>query len=592
MDIFDVLSMLGGLALLLYGMEVMGKSLEKLSGGRLESLLEKMTSNRFKAVLLGAAVTAAIQSSSATTVMVVGFVNSGIMKLGQAVGIIMGANIGTTITSWILSLAGLDGSNIFIKLLKPTSFAPVMALIGIIFVMFSKKEKKKDIGSILLGFAILMTGMDIMGDAVSGLTEIPGFKNIMLMFSNPILGMLAGAVLTGIIQSSAASIGILQAFCLSGSITYGTAIPIIMGQNIGTCVTAVLSSLGASKNAKRTAAVHLYFNLIGTLVFMAVFYGINAVVDFAFLADAIPSAHIALIHSAFNIGATVLLFPFAGVLEKLAVWTIKDKEGEAVVDTEFQVLDERFLDTPAYALEQCKNLTDKMACITRDSLFEGIELLSDYSESRAEELMQVESLVDRYEDELGSYLVKLSSRDLSEKDSKMVSTLLHSIGNWERISDHAVNLCDAAKEIYEKKLSFSPQATEELAVFSRAIRDIMGMTVEAFETEDIVLAKKVEPLEEVIDTLNRKIRDRHIKRLRSGECTIELGFVLTDILGNFERVSDHCSNLAVDVIQTGDSAVEAHEYLDALKSADNEQFRHDYQEVKKNYLLPTVESAK
>ena len=469
MDIFGVFSLLGGLALFLYGMDTMGKGLEKLSGGRLERLLEKLTSNRLKAVGLGALVTAVIQSSSATTVMVVGFVNSGIMKLSQAIGIIMGANIGTTMTSWILSLSGIESGNLFIKLLKPSSFSPLLALIGIIFLMFSKSEKKKDIGGILIGFAILMTGMDAMSAAVKPLQNVPEFTNILLMFSNPVLGMIAGMVLTAVIQSSSASVGILQALCATGAVPFATAIPIIMGQNIGTCVTAIISSAGASKNAKRAAAVHLYFNVIGTAVFMIVFYAINAVVPFEFLNFAADAKGIAIVHSLFNVGATFLLLPFAGLLEKLAIATIKDSKADKEKDTLFQVLDVRFLETPGFALEQCKNVTDDMARVTKESLFGALELLNNYSETREKELVEMETLVDRYEDELGSYLVKLSSKNLSNKESHMVNTLLHSIGNWERISDHALNICDAAKEIHEKKITFSKQANEELAVFTSLI---------------------------------------------------------------------------------------------------------------------------
>lgn len=586
MDIFDVLSMIGGLALLLFGMEIMGSSLEKLSGGKLENLLEKMTSNRIKAVLLGAVVTAAIQSSSATTVMVVGFVNSGIMKLGQAVGIIMGANIGTTITSWILSLAGLEGSGL-VQFLKPTAFSPILAAIGIVFVMFSKNEKKKDIGNILLGFAVLMFGMDTMSGAVGGLAELDGFKNILLMFSNPILGMFAGMVLTAVIQSSAASIGILQAFCASGIVTYGSVIPIVMGQNIGTCVTAILSSIGASKNAKRTAAVHLYFNLIGTVIFMVVFYGINAFVDFAFLDESASAGNIALIHSIFNVGATLVLFPFGRVLEKLALMTIRDKTGEeSTREKEFQLLDARFLDTPGFAIEQCKNVTLDMAHQSRTALFYGIDLLEHYDEDKATELMRLESLVDRYEDELGTYLVKLSSRNLSKKDSHAVSKILHCIGDFERISDHAVNLMDAAKEMAEKKLTFSQSAKEEIGVFTRAVKDIVNITVDVFETEDVKKATTVEPLEEVIDNLNKQIKSRHVQRLQNGDCTIELGFVLSDILTNYERVSDHCSNIAVCIIQMQTDVFGAHGYLDTIKSESNEEFRLEYQEDKKHYILP------
>lgn len=590
MDIFGIFSLLGGLALFLYGMDAMGKGLEKLSGGRLERLLEKLTSNRLKAVGLGALVTAVIQSSSATTVMVVGFVNSGIMKLSQAIGIIMGANIGTTMTSWILSLSGIESGNLLIKLLKPSSFSPLLALLGIIFLMFSKSEKKKDIGGILIGFAILMTGMDAMSAAVKPLQNVPEFTNILLMFSNPVLGMIAGMVLTAVIQSSSASVGILQALCATGAVPFATAIPIIMGQNIGTCVTAIISSAGASKNAKRAAAVHLYFNVIGTAVFMIVFYAINAVVPFEFLNSAADAKGIAIVHSLFNVGATLLLLPFAGLLEKLAIATIKESKADQEKDNIFKVLDIRFLETPGFALEQCKNVTDDMARITKESLFGALELLNNYSEAREKELVEMETLVDRYEDELGSYLVKLSSKNLSNKESHMVNTLLHSIGNWERISDHALNICDAAKEIHEKKITFSKQANEELAVFTRAIKDILNMTVEAFQYDDINVAKKVEPLEEVIDDLNLLIKNRHVQRLRAGECTIELGFVLNDILTNYERVSDHCSNVAVSIIQTGDYELEAHDYLNTVKNVNHDEFEREYEQVRENYRLPEWEA--
>ncbi len=590
MDIFGVLSLIGGLALFLFGMDTLGKGLEKLSGGRLERLLEKLTSNRFKAVALGAMVTAIIQSSSATTVMVVGFVNSGIMKLSQTIGIIMGANIGTTMTAWILSLSSIEGDSFFIQMLKPSSFSPILAIIGVAFIMFSKKEKRKHAGEIMIGFAVLMTGMDAMSAAVKPLQDVPEFTNILLMFSNPIFGMLAGLALTAIIQSSSASVGILQALASTGAVPFGTAIPIIMGQNIGTCVTAILSSIGTSKNAKRAATVHLCFNIIGTAVFMVVFYSINAFVKFDFLADSIDAKGIATIHSLFNVCATCLLLPFANQLEKLATVLIKDSKEDLEKDNIFKALDVRFLETPAIALEQCKKLTDDMARITKESLFGAIDLLDDYSEKREKELVEMETLVDRYEDELGAYLVKVSSRDLSAKEGHTVNTLLHSIGNWERISDHALNICDAAKEIHEKKLSFSKAATEELAVYTRAIKDILNMTVESFEYDDILMAKKVEPLEEVIDELNLMIKNRHVQRLRAGECTIELGFVLNDILTNYERVSDHCSNVAVSIIQTGDYDVEAHQYIGHLK--DEDEFKRAIELVQKEYCLPTSEGTK
>lgn len=586
MDVFDVLSLVGGLALFLFGMDTLGKGLEKLSGGRMERMLEKLTSNRFKAVALGTLVTAVIQSSSATTVMVVGFVNSGIMKLSQAIGIIMGANIGTTMTSWILSLSSIEGDSFFIRMLKPSSFTPVLAIIGVVLLMFGGKEKKRHIGEILLGFAVLMTGMDAMSAAVQPLQEVPEFTNFLLKFSHPVLGLLAGLILTAIIQSSSASVGILQALCSTGAVSFGAAIPIIMGQNIGTCVTAILSSIGTSKNAKRAAAVHLFFNIIGTTVFLIVFYGINVFVPFEFLTDACAAKDIATIHSLFNVGATCLLLPFSQLLEKLAIVVIRDSKEDMETDIMFQALDDRFLDTPGIALEQCKKLTDDMAKLTKAALFEAMELMEDYKEKQEKQVAEWETLTDRYEDELGAYLVKVSSHDLSAKDSHTVTMLLHSIGNWERISDHALNICEVAREIHEKKISFSKAAVADLAVYTRAIKDILNMTVEAFEYEDVTVAKKIEPLEEVIDELNLRIKNRHINRLRSGECTMELGFVLYDILTNYERIADHCSNVAVAVIQTGDYEVEAHRYISHLKAED--EFKRSMECVKKEYALPEI----
>ena len=476
MDIFNVLNLVGGLALFLYGMNLLGDSLEKLSGGKLESILEKLTAKPIMAVLLGAGVTAAIQSSSATTVMVVGFVNSGIMKLKQAVYIIMGANIGTTATSWILSLSGIESSNFFVQFLKPTSFSPLLAFIGIIFLMFSKKEKKHNVGALLIGFAILMTGMDAMSNAVSPLKDVPGFTDLFTMFSNPILGMLLGAVLTAIIQSSSASVGILQALCATGAVTFSSAIPIIMGQNIGTCVTALISAIGAKKNAKRAAFVHLYFNVIGTVLFMVIFYLLNAFVHFSFMDQAASTAGIAVVHTTFNVTATLLLFPFGSLLEKLACLTIRDDKEKVSAEPkekDFELLDERFLDVPGLATEHCKDLTVRMSELAKQSVFAAVDLLFQYNEEKAEEIIELENRVDRYEDELSAYMVKLSSRSLNEDDSKTLSILLHSIGDFERISDHAVNISDAAKEIYEKELNFSNAAKEELKVYIRALKDIV-----------------------------------------------------------------------------------------------------------------------
>ena len=588
MDIFGILTMIGGLALFLYGMEVMGNGLSKASGGRLEHILEKLTANKFKAVLLGAGVTAVIQSSSATTVMVVGFVNSGIMKLTQAIGIIMGANIGTTITSWILSLSGIQSSNVFIKMLNPSSFSPILAVVGVALLMFAKKDKHKDIGTILIGFAVLMFGMKTMSDAVKPLADVPEFTNILTMFSNPVLGMIVGAALTAIIQSSSASVGILQALCATGSVGFSTALPIIMGQNIGTCVTALLSSIGASKNARRAALVHLYFNVIGTVIFMVVFYSINAFVNFAFMHEAADAAGIAIIHTAFNVFATTILLPFASGLEKLAYMTIKETpEAEKNIGKDdIQVLDPRFLNTPSFALEQCRTAAVDMIGYAKEALFIAMDLLDNYDKKRAERVVKLEDIVDHYEDELGTYLVKLSSKHLSEKDSQELSILLHCIGDFERISDHALNIMEASKEMDSKELTFSKKATEELAVFTGAIKDIVSTSMLVFQEEDLQLAKKVEPLEEVVDYLSVETKNRHVKRLRKGKCTIELGFILSDITTNYERVADHCSNIALCLLQIKEDSFETHEYQDAMTSKENVEYANEVKRLKTHYQLP------
>lgn len=589
MDIFMLLSLIGGLGLFLYGMNTMGEGLSKASGGKLERILEKLTSNPIKGVLLGAGVTAIIQSSSATTVMVVGFVNSGIMKLSQAVGIIMGANIGTTATSWILSLTGIESGNVWVKLFKPSSFSPILAIVGVIFIMFSKKEKLHDIGKIMVGFAILMTGMSAMSAAVEPLADVPEFTNILIMFSNPILGMIAGLVLTAIIQSSSASVGILQALCVTGTLTYATALPIIMGQNIGTCVTAMLSSVGANKNARRAALVHLYFNIIGTTVFMVVFYLINAFLPFAFLGESANAVGIAIIHSVFNIVATIVLLPFGKVLVKLACMTVREdpEEQEALeVPDEFALLDERFLDKPSLALEHSRMVTNNMAKLSKKALFESFDLLKSYSPEHSQRVSAMEDRVDKYEDMLGTYLMKISSKNLSEKDSETLSLLLHTIGNFERICDHACNLSEAAKEMYDKKLTFSDKARVELDVFTDAIKEIIDKAFTSFANEDLELAGTVEPLEEVIDDLNMELKGRHVRRLRKGTCTIELGFVLSDITTNYERIADHCSNIAVCLIQVKKEGFDTHEYLDTMKREDNEEFKSRYAEFKEKYRLP------
>ena len=589
MGMTNVLNMLCGLALFLYGMHVMGEGLTRASGGKLEGILEKLTKSKLKAVLLGAAVTAVIQSSSATTVMVVGFVNSGIMRLSQAAGVIMGANIGTTITSWILSLTGIQGDNLLLTLCKPSTFTPVLAMIGVICLLFTKSDKKHDAGSILVGFAVLMTGMEMMSGAVKPLANVPEFTNILLMFTNPILGVIAGMLLTAIIQSSSASVGILQALCATGAVKYSAALPIIMGQNIGTCVTALLAGIGASKNAKRAALIHLYFNIIGTVLFMAAFYGINAVFPFAFLDDAANAAGIAVIHTTFNIIATAVLLPFSGTLEKLATLTIRDDDTVERID-DFQLLDERFLSNTAFAVEQCKVVTDRMAQLTREAIFDAIALVDggEYTAEKAERIEALETKIDRYEDKLGTYMVKLSRAKLSQKDGHTLSLLLHSISDFERISDHAVNLLDSVKEMNEKKMNFSAAAAGELHVFSQAVRDIIERSFDSFLHDDVELAKTVEPLEACVDDINVNVKSRHIERLTTGQCTIELGFVLTDISTNFERVSDHCSNIAVYEIQVPKDEYDAHEYLQNVKHQEHAEFDREEMAYEKRYRLPDI----
>ena len=596
MDIFGVLTMLGGLALFLFGMDVMGDGLEKASGGRLEKILEKLTANKLMAVLLGAGVTAVIQSSSATTVMVVGFVNSGIMKLEQAVGIIMGANVGTTMTSWLLSLTGLEGGSFIIKMLKPSSFAPILAVIGIIFTMFLKKnEQKKNLGAVLLGFMVLMTGMDMMSGAVKPLANVPEFTALFTMFSNPILGLLVGALVTAIIQSSSASVGILQALSATGAITFGSALPIIMGQNIGTCATALISGLGASKNARRTSLVHLYFNVIGTVVFLIVFYAVNSFVQFEFMNGPATAFNIAIIHTVFNLFATVILLPFSNLLVKMACATIKDDpiaEAEPTAEEKaFRLLDPRFLKTPGYAVDQCKLTAVDMAKHAKDGLLMSLDLLENFDEAKAIRVKELEDLVDRYEDELGSYMVKLSHESLSKYDSHTISLLLHSIGDLERISDHSMNILSAAEEMRDKGMIFSEDGKAELKVFVNAVREILDLTVGAFEKNDIKKASFVEPLEEVIDDINVVVKANHIKRLQKGICTIEQGFVLSDISTNLERVSDHCSNIAISVIEIDRDGFDAHGYLENLKKENDPQFIGLVESYRRKYALPTTEAA-
>lgn len=565
MTIFDLLTFILGLAFSLFGMQLMSGGLEKMSGGVLERTLEQATKNRLTAIAIGAGVTALVQSSSATTVMVVGFVNAGIMRLNQVVGIIMGANIGTTITSWILSLSGIEGSSIILTLLKPTSFSPIFALVGIIMMLFSQKEKRRTVGTILVSFAILMYGMNIMGDAVAPLAEDESFARILVMFRNPIVGVMVGAIFTGIIQSSAATVGILIALAnaLAGTdsaITYGVAIPIVLGSNIGTCVTALISCIGANKNAKRAASVHLYFNAIGTILFMTLFYMLNAVFKFDFTYQSVSFVGIALIHTVFNVVATIVFYPFPTLLCRLAELTIKDdnkRRGRKNKGDE-TLLDDRFLNTPSFALEQCKKVAISMAQSSQDSIERAISLISSYNDADAEYVRKCEQITDDYEDILGAYMVKLSAKAPSEKDSHEISKLLHLIGDFERIADHASNILGSINEMRSKGIRFSVAAYNELKVMTDAVLEILRLSFKAFQDDDAQAARRAEPLEEVIDGLQKMIRDRHIIRLQEGSCTIPLGFVLSDLINNLERVSDHCSNIATAVLKTNPASHNAH----------------------------------
>ena len=587
MSVYDVLNLLGGIALFLFGMHTLSAALEKLAGGKLEHWLEKATSRPIKGVVLGAIITAVIQSSAATTVMIIGFVNSGLMKLSQAIGVIMGANIGTTATSWLLSLQSIDGSEGFsvLNLLKPTTFTPILALIGVILIMFTKSDRKKTIGTILAGFAVLMFGMNAMSSATAGLEQNETFCNILMMFSNPILGVIAGAVLTAVLQSSSASIGILQSIAIStGMVTYAIALPLLLGQNIGSCVTALISSIGANKPAKRVAVVHLYFNVIGTVLFLSVFYLINAFIDLPFMQDSLNAVGIAVIHTGFNILTTALFLPFTKKLERLACLTVRDKPGEKKQDA--PMLDERLLKTPSVAIEQCRNVSIRMAELTLETLRTSLEVVMEYDQKKCNEVIDNENSIDLYEDKIGSYILKISSKDLSETDSKIVSMMLHTIGDLERISDHAVNIIEAAGEMHTKKIKFSDQALRELKVMIKAVSEILDMSINSFINADVNLAKCVEPLEDVIDQLRNELKSRHIERLRSGKCTIELGFILQDLLTNFERVSDHCSNIAVYLIQINDNSMDTHEYMNELKKLDRSEFMDEFNDYSKKYILP------
>lgn len=587
MNVYDILNLLGGIALFLFGMHTLSASLEKLAGGKLETWLEKATSRPIKGVVLGAIITAVIQSSAATTVMIIGFVNSGLMKLSQAIGVIMGANIGTTATSWLLSLQSISGSDgfSFLNLLKPTTFTPVLAVIGVILIMFTKSDKKKTIGMILAGFAVLMFGMNSMSSATAGLAENETFCNILMMFSNPVLGVVAGAVLTAVLQSSSASIGILQSIAIStGKVTYSVALPLLLGQNIGSCVTALISSVGANKPAKRVAFVHLYFNVIGTVVFLSIFYLLNAFISMPFMEESLNAVGIAVIHTGFNVLATALFLPFTKQLEKLACLTVRDDSNDEKLTP--MLLDERLLKTPSVAIEQCHNVCIRMARLTQETLKMSMEVVTTYDAKKCAEVIDNENAIDIFEDKIGSYILKISSKDLSENDSKIVSSMLHTIGDLERISDHAVNIVEAAEEMHSKKIKFSQQALRELPVIVNAVSEILDMSINAFVNNDVNLAKNVEPLEDVIDQLRSDLKTRHIERLRNGKCTIELGFILQDLLTNFERVSDHCSNIAVYLIQISDNSMDTHEYMNELKKLDRSEFMDEFNDYKNKYILP------
>lgn len=584
-NFFDILSLIGGLSLFLFGMNLMGNALEKKAGSGLKTVLSKMTDNPIKGFTLGMLVTAVIQSSSATTVMVVGFVNSGIMTLRQAIRIIMGANIGTTITAWLLSLTGIESGNFLVTMFKPTSFVPILALIGIGLMMFSSSSKKKDTAVILLGFATLMTGMDIMSKAVSGLKEVPEFANILTLFTNPVLGVIAGAVLTAIIQSSSASVGILQALSSTGAVKFGAAIPIIMGQNIGTCVTALISCVGANKNAKRTAFVHLYFNVIGTVVLLTVYSIAKSLLNLNFLDSMeISEFQIAIVHSAFNIICTILWMPFARVLEKLACITVRDTAEKE----EYEMLDARLFVTPAVAVERSKAVAKKMADISVETIKQSLDAVNNFSEELSTSVLNGEDKADKYEDRLGSYLVKLSSLEHTKEDSAEITKLLHIISDFERISDHSVSILASAEEIKDKKIEFSGSAQRELSVLMSAVSEIVGLAHACFVNNDLNCAVQVEPLEQVVDILKSEIKAKHIERLQKGECTIELGFILTDLVTNLGRVSDHCSNIAGCMIEMSHSDMDIHKYLRSVKSGDKKEFNHYYDYFKMKYSIENI----
>ena len=589
MDFFGLLTMIGGLAFFLYGMKTMGDALSKMAGGRLEQVLERMTNNSVKAVLLGAGVTAVIQSSSATTVMVVGFVNSGIMKLSQAVGVIMGANIGTTVTSWILSLSGIESGNFFVKLLKPSSFSPVLAFIGVILVMFIKNTKKNDVGTILIGFAVLMFGMETMSSAVKPLADVPEFTSLFTAFENPLLGMIVGAVLTAVIQSSSASVGILQAMCATGSVTVGAAFPVIMGQNIGTCVTALISSVGANRNARRASLVHLYFNLIGTFVFMAVFYAMDHFIHFSFLSDTANGAVIAVIHSVFNIVSTILLLPASELLVKLAYLTIPQSEGETQ-ETSGKALDERFLEKPAFAVAHCKNAVCDMAQLILKAMSLCVFIQEKYDENAVQTIMEIEQEVDAREDELSSYLAKLSTKPLSEQDSKAINTFSRCITDFERISDYTKGIAFTQKKLYKGKEKFSKKATAEARLIYEATLEIVEYTVSGFIHGDKEMAFRIDPLADVISQVKKDIRKNHSKRLKKARCSVELGLALTDMITSLERIAKHCSNIAEEQMASETDQHALHQYARNVKER-NELYQELHEGYAEKYSLEKREET-
>ena len=588
MYILKLISLLGGLALFLFGMDVMGKALERQAGGKLQTILAKMSSNVFKGFFLGLAVTAVIQSSSATTVMVVGFVNSGIMALKQAVGVIMGANVGTTVTAWILSLTALEGESLVVQLFKPTTLAPLLGVIGIVLYMFTKSEKKQGIGTILLGFTTLMTGMALMSDSMAFLENEKWFADLMVSFTNPILAIVVGAVLTGVIQSSSASVGILQSLCSTGLVTGGVALPIILGQNIGTCVTALISTIGANRNARRAAMVHLYFNLLGVIIFAAIFYGVGAFVPWGFLTETMSEVNIAIIHTTFNVITTIIMLPLHGVLEKLATLSVpEDKEPESTA-----LLDQRLIATPAVAIQRAQEIAADMAQTASQALDGAIGLLEKFDSKGLESVKALENKTDEYEDALGTYLVQLTGTKLSVHDNRQLNILLYTISDVERIADHAVSIGKAGEEIYKKDIAFSDAAKEELKVLSKAVQAVVKSTVTAYCGGDLENARRVEPQEQVVDSLVKEIKSRHVRRLRNGQCKVEYGFVLEDLLTSFERVADHCSNIAVEMLQVSEGKLEAHEYLTALKAGElteSAKFDERFEKYRKQYTFPDEE---